>query len=403
MQGDLPRTMDPLKAFKFMLSPPLNSICARLALGVVIVGACLVLPNGLIAQSNLGSATGSGSRQFRHQTLQSLPYGQLNQATKEKIADVLEHPSIYRRLPMSSIQCDPEYFRFLVRYPEVIVNIWQLMGVTQMTTERTGPYMVKTDDGAGTISDLELIYGNENLHIFYGVGTYEGPVIRRKLTGRCVLVLKSKHDMDRLGQPQATSELDIFLKVDNATLGLIAKSIQPIVGRTADHNFVESMKFVQRLNETTTNNGPGVQHMATRLQIDNDIREKFVQVAGRVYERAASKETNRVRTNVSPANAAQSNWMTLPVTQPAPTGYRSLSPAKTHVPAPRQYPNQNLSPNRNWPRSSQNNVPPIVPADSGLGGKAEISISRSNSGGGRRVASRPNGHQAPQYSVLDWR
>ena len=110
------------------------------------------------------------------------------------------------------------------------------MGVTQMSTERTGPFSVKTNDGAGTISDLELIYGNDRLHVFYGNGSYTGPLLKQKLTGRCVIVLQTQSKETATGY-ELTNVLDIYLRVDNATASLITRTIQPLVGTTADHNF----------------------------------------------------------------------------------------------------------------------------------------------------------------------
>ncbi len=232
--------------------------------------------------------SGSSSKRLRTQTIQSLPYHLLNQQTQDKINEVLQKPSVYRRLPVTSINADPDYFRFLTRYPEVIVSVWQLMGITNMTTERTGPFTISTNDGAGTISDLELVYGDQNLHIFYGKGTYEGPILKRSLSGRCVLVLKTESSAEKDGTPVTTSQLDVFLKIDNATAGWVAKTIQPLVGSTADHNFIQSLKFVQRLNDTTSKNGPGVQHMGTRLNISADVRQKFNDVVNLVFQRAVN-------------------------------------------------------------------------------------------------------------------
>ena len=246
---------------------------------------------------------GSSSKQLRLQTVNSLPYQQLNAQTREKISDILNKPNIYRRLPVTSINADPDYFRFLVRYPEVIVNIWQLMGVTKMATDRTGPYTVDTNDGAGTLSSLELVYGSDNLHIFYGSGSYEGPVLKRKLKGKAVLVLRSENSQGPNGKPVATSQLDIFLKVDNATAGLIAKTIQPLVGTTADHNFVESLKFVERLNDTTSKNGPGVQQMGKKLDIDDSIRQRFNEVVDVVFQRSINS-TSSLDEKVSARSAA---------------------------------------------------------------------------------------------------
>jgi hypothetical protein len=252
--------------------------------GLVVVLAVICASTSIAQEPEVGS----GKRQYRIQAVQSIPFHQLNQATKDKLNSVLKKPSIYRRLPISTINSDPDYFRFLVRYPEVMVDIWQLMGVTKMSTRRTGPYTIDCDDGVGTLSSLELVYGNDNLHIFYGKGSYEGPVLRKKLYGSCVLVLQTSFAQGAEGKPIATNQLDVFLKVENAALGLIAKTIQPIVGTTADHNFVESLKFVQRLNETTERNGPGVQRMAKRLDIDQDVRQKFVDVVSLVFERSST-------------------------------------------------------------------------------------------------------------------
>lgn len=268
--------------------------------GLVAVLSVICASN-LIAQE---PEVGSVKRQYRTQVMQTIPFHQLNQTTKDKLNSVLNKPSIYRRLPISTINSDPDYFRFLVRYPEVLVDIWQLMGVTKMSTQRTGPYTINCDDGAGTLSTMELVYGNDNLHIFYGTGSYEGPVLRKKLYGSCVLVLQTGYAQGADGKPIATNQLDVFLKVENAALGLIAKTIQPIVGTTADHNFVESLKFVQRLNETTERNGPGVQRMAKRLDISQEVRQKFVDVVSLVFERSSAGAAPAYMGSITPGGVS---------------------------------------------------------------------------------------------------
>ncbi|MEM7456819.1 MAG: hypothetical protein AAF456_20920 [Planctomycetota bacterium] len=265
----------------------LNGVSMRI-LSFAIAAACLLLTTAN-AQALEEVAPGTSSRSARQEALAAIPYQQINEAALARINPILDRPSIYRRLPVTSINIDPDYFVFLARYPEVIVNIWKIMGITQMTASRTGPFSLSTNDGAGTLSDIELIYGNRNTHIFYGTGSYTGPVFRRELSGQAVIVLQTRHETGADGKPVATSQLDVFLKIDNATAGVVARTVAPIVGSTADHNFVESLKFVQRLNETTINNGPGVQQMAGRLtDISADVRGQFIQVAGDVFTRAGS-------------------------------------------------------------------------------------------------------------------
>ena len=192
--------------------PNFHSIWRSKIAFAILVGFVAMVVSGVgILEANDKSTSGSSSKSLRKQTVNSIPLQALNAQAREKIVDILKKPSIYRQLPVTSINADPDYFRFLIRYPEVIVNIWQLMGITNMTTERTGPFTVTTNDGAGTVSQLELVYGTDNLHIFFGEGSYEGPIFKRKLTGKCVLVLKTESKFDEAGKPVATSQLDVFL------------------------------------------------------------------------------------------------------------------------------------------------------------------------------------------------
>ena len=260
-----------------------------LMLSLVCVGITVCTHcQSAMAQETGETPTGSSHRSHRAAGIKAIPFAKLNGGAQKRIKDVVTRPSFYRRLPVQTIDADPEYFRLLVRRPELIVSIWQLMGVTQMSTERTGPFTVKTNDGAGTISDLELVYGNDNLHVFYGNGSYTGTMLRQKLTGRCVIVLQTQATETATGFDLA-STLDIYLKVDNATASLITRTIQPLVGTTADHNFTESLKFVQRLNQSTRSNGPGVKGMGRKLKIDNQVRKEFEVVVDKVYARANQK------------------------------------------------------------------------------------------------------------------
>ena len=59
-----------------------------------------------------------------------------------------------------------------------------------MTADRQGPYVWKGSDGAGTVCDVELIYGTDQLHVLYGDGYYEGSLLKKKVTGRCVMIMK---------------------------------------------------------------------------------------------------------------------------------------------------------------------------------------------------------------------
>jgi hypothetical protein len=266
--------------------------------------------------------TGTSSRNAKDEAIKCIPLHDMTPDAQAKISAVLQDHSLYRRLPMTQIECDSEYYTFLCRYPEVIVSIWRLMGVTEMDSQRTGPFELHTEDGAGGTNDVELIYGNDQIHVFYGTGKYEGPVLRKPVNGQCVLVLRTSSADDPTGKSTQTSKLDIFLKIENAAAGIIAKTLNPLVGKTADQNFVETMKFVQRLNETTSRNGPGVQGMAYRLDgLTPEVRQSFIDVAGRVFERSQPEASF-----VVPATAAPSGLPSEP--SGTPIRYTTTPPGR---------------------------------------------------------------------------
>lgn len=257
----------------------------------------------------------SSSRQSFQAAVNSIPMDELNQEARQKIFSVINNTSVYRRLPVSRYLCDEDMHNFLIRYPEVIVGIWKVMGITQVDTTRVGDFKLKASDGMGTNSTIELLYGNRNLHIYYGQGFYEGPLFHAKLRGSCVLVLRSEFGKNRNGDPVVVDRLDVFLRVDNIGVKILARTLHSLVGKTADVNFRESTRFIGRISETAEINGPGVQRLGDRIQgIQPPVRQTFQKLAIVVNDRAAERLQQQLK-----GSTAQ---------QTAPTGSKTLPPIR---------------------------------------------------------------------------
>jgi hypothetical protein len=244
--------------------------------------------------------TAATDRQSREDAIRSIPFDQLNQETRAKLQRVVSRPSIYRRMPVEMVDCDPELYLFLIRYPEIVVNIWRLMEITNVSVQRTGPFSIKTFDGSGTYGHIELVYGTRDTHIIYAEGYYEGPMFRRKITGSSVIVLKSGYTRDADGRTKISNRMDMFLQIDNVGAEIIAKTLHPLVGRTADLNFAESTGFVSRLSAAAENNAEALQRLAGRLrEVDPAVREQFARLAALVSSRQEPREVR----GQSPAEA----------------------------------------------------------------------------------------------------
>lgn len=256
----------------------------RWSVGLLTLGAVAPLP--AVARASTPPRFNT-SRTARDEAIREMPIASLQEPYRSKIHEIVVQPTIYRRMPVEVVPCDPELYLFLVRYPEVVVSMWQLMGVTKVVLQRTGDYVYDAQDGAGTVSQVELIYGTREKHLFLAEGYYEGPLLQRRINGRCVLLLSSGYSHDRDQRQLVSSQLDVFMQLDNVGAEFVAKTLHPLMGRTVDSNFSETTRFVSQLSRLVETNGPGIQRLAERLNgIHPDVRTRFVQITTAAYQRA---------------------------------------------------------------------------------------------------------------------
>jgi hypothetical protein len=146
----------------------------------------------------------------------------------------------------------------------------------------------------GSTGHLKYLFTNwspdaRNLAVAYAEGTYEGKPLTRPVKAQCVLLLRSGSTVETDGRTFVTARLDTFVYIDRAGVELIAKTIQPILGATADHNFVETMKFTGNVSRTAQQNPEGMERLAIQLpKIDAATRDELVAVCRRAAERHAA-------------------------------------------------------------------------------------------------------------------
>ena len=229
----------------------------------------------------------SSSRQSRQEAIRAIPFDQIHPPVGQKLLDVIEHPTMYRRLPMQIVDSDPDLYIFLARYPEVIVNMWQLMGITHLHLERTGDYTMRVVDGAGTTGNLELVYGTRNVHVYYAVGYYEGPLLKQRIVGRCVAVLSTGFTSSDRGRLYVSSRLDVFARLDNAAADLVVKTLYPLMGTASDRNFLETNRFVGEISRAAETQWEGLRQLCPRLtKIQPAVHSRFVTAASAVRLKA---------------------------------------------------------------------------------------------------------------------
>lgn len=255
-------------------------------------------------------------RKAREEAVKAIPYDKLARDAQAKVSRVLKSTTLFRRLPNQMIECDPRLFLFLVDHPDLVVNLWQVLGVSDVTLNRGGENMFEANDGAGTNGRIEFLYRSANTHVVYAEGIYEGPLFGRPIRGRCLLVLHNRFLRETSGRQYVSCRLDTFLQMDAVGASVLTKTFQPLVGAAADHNFKETVAFVASVHRAAEVNQEGIQRMAERLQgVEPEDRERFAALTEELGVRAALAQPAPRRPNV-------------PVGRPATT-VRRASPRPT--------------------------------------------------------------------------
>jgi hypothetical protein len=238
----------------------------------------------------------TSDRRARDEAIRTIPWKQLAEPQRRKLQDVVQNASMYRRLPTRVIDCDPELFTFLLRHPEVVVNVWQIMGVSKVTMQRVSNQAYQADDGAGTTGNVRYLYTDwgpdaQNLAVVYADGAYDGKPFIKPLRAQSVILLQSGAVQETNGRSYVSVRIDSFVHIEQIGVELIARTVQPWINQTADRNLIETLGFVSTFSQTAEKNPQGMQRLAARLQtVDEPTRGELVQLCYRAAQRYAKDD-----------------------------------------------------------------------------------------------------------------
>lgn len=261
-----------------------------------ILFACVAAP--VQAEPTAVSTTvgATSQRSARDEAIRSIPWKQLGDQQRRQLQSVIQNASMYRRLPTRVIDCDPDLFTFLLQHPEVVVDVWQMMGISKVTLQQTSDNSYRGNDGCGTTGNVSYFYANwgpeaQNLAVVYAEGAYEGKPFIKPLRARSVMVLQSGAVRETNGRSYITVRVDSFVEIQQMGVELVAKTVQPWINQTADRNFIETLGFVSTFSQTAEKNPQGMQRLAAKLRtVDAPTRDELVHLCFRAAQRYAKDD-----------------------------------------------------------------------------------------------------------------
>lgn len=230
------------------------------------------------------------SHAARQSAVRSIPVDQLDADARAKVGSVLSNVSIFRRMPVRVIDCDPNLYLFLVRHPDVIVNIWEVLKISTLKLRQLGPDTYRVAEAVGTLATVEYLYRSHDTHVIYAEGSYHGPLFARPVKGRALLILKSGYVREPDGRYYITTRLDTFVRVEHGGAELLTKTFHPLMGKTADVNFVQTVAFLGSLSRTAEVNSRGVQRLAASLtHVQGEFRQRLAELVADIARKSTAK------------------------------------------------------------------------------------------------------------------
>ena len=262
---------------------------------------------------------GSSSRDARRRALASLPLDRIPEPQRRQLEPCLKSATLYRRLPVETVVCDAELLDFALAKPEVIVDIWRVLGISRLALDPAGPRQWRLSDGYGTVGVLRLVHqeqhGRSGLLVFHGKGAYTGPLSPKNLTGGCVILVRHEPAMAAVdGRERQSVQIDTFLDMDGVGLEIVTKTLQPLIVRSAASNFHEICLFMSSLSESARTNPEGLAQLAGRLErTDAADRQTLAAIARRTAVAAGRRDVHRDVHDVAAADRLQtelaSRWL----------------------------------------------------------------------------------------------
>lgn len=246
---------------------------------------CLSLATVVHAQG----VSGTSSREAREDAIRTIPYRQLDADARRKVDAVLDNVTVFRRMPVQIMSCDPDFYLFMIHHPDVMVDLWKALGISNLTLVRTGPNTFHGRDTEGSTTDIQFLYSSPELHLIYAVGTYVGGVFSKPIHGGCLILLRSGYAQNPSGGYYVTSRMDAFFRIEHSGLELMAKTFHPLLVKSADTNFLETAKFFSELARVAETRPELLHAWSERmLNISAEDRRGFVAAVDRAAMRADS-------------------------------------------------------------------------------------------------------------------
>lgn len=237
---------------------------------------------------------GTSSSVVKKQALAETTFDTLPRAAREKARSVLQHASLFRRLPTISFEVDRQVYAYFLKNPNVAVSSWRALGISKFALEEVRPQTYTADAGDGSTGTIEVLYSTPEDTLIFCEGAFKSPLLAKPIVAKSVMRLRARFQKEVDGRILATHSADVFVELPSQTVETVAKLISPISNAIADRNF-KQLTFYAHMMTVAMARQPGwVEAMADRMtELTPAQREEFLRLSAASHIAARQRDASR--------------------------------------------------------------------------------------------------------------
>ena len=273
---------------------------AHRLLSLLSVVVCALLSVSATAQMSMTEMTrrvgitiaaggNSGARQ-RKRSISEMPWEKISVDSRQRIHEVLDNCSQYRRLPEFRYNARPEVYRYLVKHPDVAVSTWRVLGISKVQMWQTGSLEFQATAPDGSVGLIDVLYRDQTQCLLLFDGIYSSPLLPRSITASGLVWLRYDCRPAKDGKTQVYQMLDVFVSFPSVTARAMALLVSPISNMMMDRNAFEVSLYVRMMSQAVENDPAWIEQLVGQLDgVLPQCREELISLV-------RSVETDRART-----------------------------------------------------------------------------------------------------------
>ncbi|QDT50102.1 hypothetical protein Pan258_41580 [Symmachiella dynata] len=251
-------------------------------------------------------ATGTSSDEAKRAAIQALPLNKLTPADRNRVAEVVNSSSMFRRMPTIVFESDPDAYEFMVYHPDVTASIWRAMKISKMRLWQTGRFEFEGDAEDGTIGTMDVVFQSPNLNLVFCEGEFKSPLIPKPIRAQSVILLRTGYSKEANDKIYITHSADLYVSFPSQTVDNIAKILSPISGRIADRTFSEISTFLKMMSMAMTTRPGWVEKLSGKMGGIPDLRRtQLLKLTAKVYAAELKRQDQAGATTVSGQSPAR--------------------------------------------------------------------------------------------------